>query len=173
MMTDDTTKLPSRFWAKVNKDGPHGIHSQTGVNLGPCWLWVAGLTRGYGQFCVSVRRRSAKAHVLAYRELVGPIAPDSDLDHLCRVRRCVRPSHLEPVTRSVNCRRGDSGKHRLAEAAKITHCPSGHPYDVENTRVVRRPGRSSYRACRICGAARCKSRRAKMARVIGHHHCAP
>ena len=50
-MTNGSTKLPARFWAKVNKNGPDGTHSQTGENLGPCWLWegTRACTGGYGQ----------------------------------------------------------------------------------------------------------------------------
>jgi hypothetical protein len=33
-----------------------------------------------------------------------------DLDHLCRVRHCIYPGHMEPVTRSINVQRGLIGK---------------------------------------------------------------
>lgn len=104
-----------------------------------CWLWTGALhTHGYGMLNVDglVRR----AHRLVYEMLVGPI-PDErpHLDHLCRVRHCVNPSHLEPVTNAVNVRRG-------AEAR--THCKNGHPWSEENTYVRKDTG---SRQCKTCG----------------------
>jgi hypothetical protein len=83
-----------RFWAKVNKTGD-------------CWLWTAGLDKdGYGRFRVSPTRL-AKAHRFAYEVSVGPIPDGLEIDHLCFVRSCVRPQHLEAVTHDENLARGD------------------------------------------------------------------
>lgn len=75
----------------------------------PCWLWNGALIQGgYGRY-----QRGPKgqpAHRAYYEKLVGPIPDGLDLDHLCRVRRCVNPSHLEPVTAAENTRRGASAK---------------------------------------------------------------
>ncbi len=81
-----------RFWAKVDRSGE-------------CWLWTGNVYRdGYGQFYVE--RRQVRAHRWAYESEVGPIPEGLVLDHLCRVRLCVRPSHLEPVTNRENLLRG-------------------------------------------------------------------
>jgi hypothetical protein len=76
-----------------------------------CWLWI-GATRGrpermYGAFFVS-EKKIAPAHRWLYEATNEPIAGGLELDHLCRVTLCVRPSHLEPVTPTVNVRRGFS-----------------------------------------------------------------
>lgn len=42
-----------------------------------------------------------------------------DLDHLCRVRSCVNPDHLEPVSRAENCQRGANAKLTLEDVAEI------------------------------------------------------
>lgn len=77
----------------------------TGRRKGECWEWTGVTTGdGYGRFHLD--DRMVVAHRAAYELLVGPVPPDLDLDHLCRNRRCVRPSHMEPVTRSVNLGRG-------------------------------------------------------------------
>jgi len=97
-----------RFWAKVEKTDT-------------CWLWTAALNyAGYPVF----GNPQWRAHRLAYTWLVGPIPEGLTLDHLCRVRHCVNPAHLEPVTVGVNTLRGDTISAR--NAAK-THCPEGHP----------------------------------------------
>lgn len=80
-----------RFWDKVNKQGPRwGRH-------GRCWTWQGSTNNGYyGQFWDGTKL--VYAHRYAYELLVGPILEGLTLDHLCRVRNCVRPSHLEAVT---------------------------------------------------------------------------
>lgn len=106
-----------------------------------CWLWTAGINgRGYGNITADGRTRSA--HRVAYEEWIGPIPAGLDLDHLCRVRHCVNPDHLEPVTRRENLVRGAT---LVAEQVARTACPQGHLYDEENTRYE-----GSMRHCRRC-----------------------
>ena len=123
--------LVERFWAKVNKTDT-------------CWLWTATRNRaGYGKFFVDGKNR--QSHRYAYELLTGPIPVGLQLDHLCRVRHCVNPDHLEPVTCRENLLRGDTFQAR--NAAK-TECPQGHPYDEVNT--YRRPNRPLERFCWTC-----------------------
>lgn len=75
----------------------------------PCWVWQRSiLNTGYGQ--TSVAGRMEKAHRAVYEREVGPIPEGLVLDHLCKVRSCVRPSHLEPVTQAENVRRRWAGQ---------------------------------------------------------------
>lgn len=102
-----------------------------------CWLWNGAVqSRGYGS--VGDGGRTHLAHRWVYERLVGPIPDGLTIDHLCRVKRCVNPDHLEPVTAAVNLRRWADG---------ITHCPRGHAYDDVNTYVNPR-GERQCRACR-------------------------
>ena len=69
-----------------------------------CWLWTGALApNGYGVGWNGERTR--QAHRLVYELLVGPIPEGKHLDHLCCVRNCVNPDHLEPVTQAENNRR--------------------------------------------------------------------
>ncbi len=87
-----------------------------------CWIWTGPTTlpdgRGYGRFMYHRRRRVA--HCIAYEHMVGPIPEGLELDHLCHNQLCVRPEHLEPVTRQENLRRAT--EHQAALGAPCPGC---------------------------------------------------
>lgn len=84
----------------------------------PCWLWTGTLNiAGYAYR--NHRAGSRLVHRRHYEEAYGTVPPGLDLDHLCRVRRCVNPDHLEPVTRSENARRGAKTKLTVAAVREI------------------------------------------------------
>ncbi len=95
------------------------------------------------------------AHRVAYELSVADIPDGLELDHLCRVRHCVNPSHLEPVTPHENWARGQAIS--ILNAQK-THCPQGHAYDEANTYISGR-GIRGCRACNRAAVSRYKSRR--------------
>lgn len=106
-----------------------------------CWIWTGYKQKsGYGQ--ITVNRKSYKAHRLVYSLLVGEIPDGKQLDHLCRVRNCVNPDHLEPVTQAENIRRGESP---WAINSKKTHCYKGHELTENNLYI-----KDGYRLCKIC-----------------------
>lgn len=129
------TREPAEmFWAKVDKDGPIPDFRP---DLGPCWLWTGSVSQGYGHLTRDAI--SLAAHAYGCKLQGGDCPPNLDHDHLCRVRRCVRRSHLEHVTRKENAQRGARGR-------LVTHCPRGHAYDEANTYVTKQ-GRRDCRAC--------------------------
>ncbi len=71
----------------------------------PCWIWqMSTIHNGYGM--KSHEARMTMAHRFMYERLVGPVPDGLELDHLCRVRECCNPDHLELVTPAENQRRG-------------------------------------------------------------------
>lgn len=100
-----TPAQQGHFWRRV-------------IKTDECWIWTGQVSvdnrarrrnsgGGYPQFVF--RQESVQymryGHRLAYELLVGPIPGGMELDHLCRVLRCVRPAHLELVTRQENVAR--------------------------------------------------------------------
>lgn len=104
-----------------------------------CFLWLGTVDRyGYGLFQVR-GVTSTLAHRTAYELEHGCIPGGLGLDHKCRVRCCVNPQHLEPVTDQENIRRAQPFKVRK------THCKRGHLLSEEN--LYRTP---KGRQCRRC-----------------------
>lgn len=111
-----------------------------------CWIFIGSRSQGgYGRIYDAERGIPVQAHRVTFEHLVRPIPAELDLDHLCRVRACVNPAHLEPVTSRENTVRGlamFNGQHNIVK----THCPQGHPYDFANTRFTP----SGWRYCHTC-----------------------
>ena len=128
---------------KINRRAPlnerFGLRIE--VSASGCWLWTGKKTdKGYG--AIRNNKKTLAAHRVSYELHCGPIPDGKEIDHLCRVRHCVNPAHLEPVIHHVNVLRGEAGKRQ----ASLTHCKQGHPFDKSNTTI--RPDGS--RGCRIC-----------------------
>lgn len=131
-------RLPERFWAKV------------AVDESGCWLWTAKLNPdGYGRIRIT-QKWAPLAHRALWETCVSQIQKPMELDHLCRVRHCVNPSHLELVSHAENVRRGNGGQNWSAK----THCPQGHPYDETNTHLY-----DGKRVCKQCTYDRSKAHR--------------
>lgn len=125
------------------------------IDANGCWRWQTGHDRhGYGRCSLSfpwTTRRRWSAHRLSYLLLVGPIPEGLQLDHLCMVRDCVNPSHLEPVTPLENVRRSGAADYWRSK----THCPRNHPYDERNTGYTKR----GARICRACARDKMRATR--------------
>lgn len=102
-----------------------------------CWIWTSYTNpiSGYGQTSAGSRFATTGAHRRAYVLGIGPIPTGLHIDHLCRVRACVNPLHLEAVTQAENSRR----------AAK-TVCRRGHEFAPENVYITT----TGFRRCRTC-----------------------
>lgn len=129
IMPRKITNLTEYFWSKVCKTNT-------------CWIWLGSrASEGYGR----IKPRNSKT-ILVHRfsyELHKEKIPDGlTIDHLCRVRGCVNPEHLEAVTNRENIRRGISpaGIH-----SRKTHCPRGHSLSGYNLFI-----KKNTRQCREC-----------------------
>ena len=122
-----------------------------------CWLWQRCVQKdGYGT--VHYHSKTYLAHRLFYELFEGPMPAGLEIDHLCRVRNCVNPKHLEPVDHQTNMDRGDysaNGPRIAAFHSSKTHCAQGHSYSGDNLQIHKNG------KWRICVACKRKSRKKK------------
>lgn len=117
-----------------------------------CWIYQgAPNNSGYAFVTLGSRTDGTRRRISVHRAvmiLMGTEVDESlDVDHLCKVRLCVRPSHLRVLSRKEN-----RGINR-----EKTHCRNGHPYNDENTYT-----NGGKRFCRPCGAERAARYREKL-----------
>lgn len=120
------------FWNKVEKTST-------------CWFWRG--YKGKNGYGLINRKHFSKipilAHRFSYEMLIGKIPYGLTLDHLCKKRNCVNPTHLEPVSLGENSIRGDSPP---AINKRKTHCNKGHELSGDN--LLR--DKNGWRKCSIC-----------------------
>jgi HNH endonuclease len=130
-----------RFWEHVNFNGGEPYTSDPiATATGQCWIWLGAKTEaGYAKFRIFGQWKVA--HRISFKDFGNRIDDSEEIDHLCRVRNCVNPMHLESVTHLVNISRGHT--------ANRTHCKNGHQYSPENT-LLRIKGETTTRICLSC-----------------------
>lgn len=134
---------PALFWIKV----------ESGKADDECWLWEGErVSPGeYGR--LHFKGQNYYAHRLAYELEKGSIPDRMEVDHLCNVRLCVNPAHLEAVTHAENTTRTtERGRHHNTLK---THCIYGHEFDGDNTYITSK----GERQCRACHRRRDRLRR--------------
>ena len=149
--------IEDRLLSKIDKNGGWPDYSDPFIRVkesdGQCWRWTGSTSNGYGY--VFNLGRLHPAHRVSYLVFSGHFDQDLQIDHLCRVRCCVNPSHLEAVTQKENIRRSPAS---IANSSK-THCLKGHPYSGENLVTPK----SGQRSCRICKNEYSKAYRKRLA----------
>jgi hypothetical protein len=88
----------------------------------PCWVWEGATHRGYAVKAEDGQR--VKQHRKFYEQKHGPIPKGLEPDHLCKVKACVNPDHIEPVTHTENVRRGSRTILDMQKAREIRHAVS-------------------------------------------------
>jgi hypothetical protein len=122
----------------------------------PCWLWL-GYTNEDGYGVMRYRGSVKSVHRWVYLTVVGAISKGLELDHLCEIRGCCNPRHLEAVPHKVNVGRGRLGQVTRARQLAKTHCPQGHSY-AENLLIHK----SGHRRCAECHRIRQREYKAKL-----------
>lgn len=151
-----TARKPLTPWQQtLPMELPHHIRRNIVAGDGGCWLWSRSKSRdGYGW--ASLGNKTHQAHRLVFVILRGAPPEGLVLDHLCRVRHCVNPAHLQPVSNHVNLLRSD-----LTTAGMRT-CAKGHTFEHN--------GRQ--RRCPICRAEYDRMNRAERLEYLRRYHAA-
>lgn len=124
---------------------------------GTCWVWVGPHDKaGYGR--VKWHNKNRCVHQVVWELLKGPRPLGLESDHLCRVRDCANPDHIEFVTRRENIARARMARGKDNFNGAKTHCPQGHEYSETNT-TIKPDGR---RRCKQCHRDEAAARRARM-----------
>jgi Pyruvate/2-oxoacid:ferredoxin oxidoreductase delta subunit len=111
-----------------------------------CWFWLGNHSpAGYAMFTAKKGRISG-AHRYSYEIHKGPIPVGLEVDHICNMKGCVNPDHLQALTSRQNQMRTNSP---IAQNSRKTHCHKGHEFTPENT--VKHSG--GGRECRECRKA--------------------
>jgi hypothetical protein len=116
--------LEARFWPKVDMTGD-------------CWLWTASLDcNGYGKIGAGGDRgRTLCAHRVAWELVRGAIPDGLEIDHICRMRTCVRPDHLRLTSRKQNNEHRVQ-EHALPRGVRLHHTGKFHARAKHNRREV-------------------------------------
>lgn len=124
------------------------LMSQLVLGQNECWLWTGGcFSEGYGALYVSERGSNVGTHRLAYELFIGPIPKDHHVHHVCGVRNCCNPVHLEAKPPMEHARDHQEEK---------THCKRGHELAGDNLYVFPATG---FRRCKICYRAGKRAKR--------------
>lgn len=120
---------------------------------GECWLWTSSVDKyGYGRLNDrALPTRPMSAHRWVFELLVGDIPAEMTVDHICFVKQCVNPAHLQLLTRVENSRR--------QRRALAHECARGHRFTPENT-GWNQFASGPRRYCRECHRA-ARARRAR------------
>lgn len=103
------SKLRPSFWNTVEFP-PSG-----------CWIWTGSTgfhpnyrNHVYGHVKVPIpgtdRRRSTSAHRYVWEAMYGPVPKGVDVDHICEVKLCVNPDHLQLLSHWDNCKKVRGGR---------------------------------------------------------------
>lgn len=134
-MTTKGLRFPDRFPPAIERF----LSAVMPVTESGCWIWMDHLlASGYGALYTT---KNTRAHRFSYEHFVGPIPEGMVIDHLCGIKCCVNPDHLEAVPQKENMRRA------WARKSRKPFCRQGHPRSGDN--AYKNPTTGDI-ACREC-----------------------
>lgn len=130
------------FGHHAYKKAPEYLEEDHGHDT-PCWIWQRTLIsrEGYGKKIQG--GKALQAHRVYYEKAKGAIPDELQIDHLCRIKLCVNPAHLEAVTQEVNVQRGRCARLKPEQVREIlaidrkdaTNRALGERYGVNETTI--------------------------------------
>lgn len=150
--------LDGEAWSAL----PTRITSRIAVPRPDCWIWQGATDHGYGR--VWIDGKAKRVHRLVWEALYGPIPEGLQLDHICRVRMCCNPAHLDLVTALENSQRAKPFRTvvKRVPLPDRSHCSQGHPLDGGN--LIKQGGEWRCRECRRAASRKSVHRRRALSR---------
>ena len=146
---------------RVLRDDPGWLSARIlprlSVTSDGCMRWMGAInSKGYGQ--VALPRRYGVSNVYVHRVAwinEGRSIPFGHvIDHLCNLRACANPTHMQTTTNRNNVTRPGARTFGAANAA-LTHCLRGHALSGDNVSA-----RGNWRECVACTKLRSADRNA-------------
>lgn len=129
---------------------------------GKCWLSTQKLEEnGYAR--IVIKRKKYLAHRISYILFKNRIPCGKEIDHLCRVRHCFNPEHLEAVWPKENKLRGN-GWGGINKRKKF--CKRGHPLSGKNLMIIKTHKIKNGRGCKMCKRNWTRDWRAKKCHLL-------
>lgn len=123
------------------------------VRIGDCLRFTGKHENGYGAITIDSRKwgvHRLSAYIFHDLDLSNPSLMALHKTE-CKFKDCWDEHHIYVGTQSDNIK--DAVTTKTHFNAGKTHCPAGHPYDSENTRI-----RLGRRLCRACDKVRYKAK---------------
>ena len=150
----------ARWQTKTDAEYFAELQAKATVDANGCWILPGFQWRskgmkdadvGYG--CFSYRGKGWRAHRIAWTLVNGEIPKGLFVLHRCDNPPCCNPDHLRLGTHKENMddmnRKGRNGY------TKKTFCAQGHPFNDENTLIVKtKKGTLQGRQCKACARVR-------------------
>lgn len=136
-----------------NRSARQRFESFVTRGLGPCWLWMGGVTHnGYGRFKFEGKTR--RAHRYSFVQHRGEIPRGYDVLHSCDTPSCVNPDHLFLGTHQDNMiDRSAKGRQSRGERNGSSKLTADQVAKIRS-RYVRGRGGGSFALAREYGITR-------------------
>lgn len=148
-------------WSQEPQDIISRLMDKVKILDNGCWLFTGSVSRnGYGWS--SLFGKTVMAHRASYLLYVGDIPKGMHLHHICALKLCVNPAHLQVVAPRAHIVELSPAAPAFANFRK-THCKYGHPFTLDNTLIFHRKGsKHEMRVCRACKRLASRTRRARL-----------
>lgn len=132
--------MESKSYKYLMEEPLHRFMDKVDIGDNLCWLFPYVDRFGYSRLYFG--RSPEKGHRLMYRIFKGEIPNGYEIDHLCSVKNCINPDHLEAVPHKENMAR---------LFASMRSCRRGHMYTADSHRVVKyKNDKYPSRLCLAC-----------------------
>jgi len=109
-----------------------------------CWLWTAGISKGYGYVKLRELGNNCAAHRVSFCAFKDDALVDGmHIHHKCNTPLCINPDHLDQVTPLFNTLVSSTAIGAIN--SNKSHCQFGHPLFGDNLYVYK-----NGRSCRKC-----------------------